>query len=155
MYFLTVNFGYRPYWEIDPVAISPSGSSIAGETYSLTCLAALFAPIPLPSDVPSPIFQWFFGNTSLPTGVTPMGTFSSSNATSITYTSTLQFSPLSLSHAGSYTCRIGGGFLMNSAMITVNGIIMIIILLYMYSIKSCTLVSLLSCSTCHLCRGHY
>ena len=152
-YFLTVNFGFgvtmRP-WEIGPVAVSLSGSSIAGETYSLTCLTVLFAPIPLPSDVPSPIFQWFFRNTSLPSGVTPMGTSSSSNSTSITYTSTLQFSPLSWSHAGNYMCRIGGGFLVNSTMITVNGII-----ICMYCIKSYTLISLHSCSTYHLCQGHY
>jgi hypothetical protein len=37
------------------------------------------------------------------------------------YSSTLQFSPLSQSHAGMYTCRLGPGRLVNSVAITVNG----------------------------------
>ena len=115
-----MDFGYNN--EISPVTISPSGSATAGETYSLTCSATLYAPIPLPDNVPSPIFQWSFCplnfDVSLPSGVFPMGTTSSSNSTSITYTSTLQFSPLSQSHAGNYTCRLGAGRLMNSAIVT-------------------------------------
>ena len=122
----TVNFGY--HYTIDPVTISPStGSSTAGRTdYSLMCSATLFEPNHLPSGVPSPNFRWSYnGNISLPSGVTTVQTIvSSSNSTSETYTSTLQFSPLSQSHTGYYTCRLGPGILMNSAMVAVNGIAM-------------------------------
>jgi hypothetical protein len=123
-----VNFGFQ--YDADPVTISPSTGSTAttaGERdYSLYCSATLFQPSRLPSDVPSPNFQWSFdGSTSLrASGVTTMPTvLRSSNSTSETYTSTLQFSLLSLSHAGMYTCRLGPGRLVNSAMVTVNGMI--------------------------------
>ena len=103
------------------VAISPSGSATAGDTYSLTCSAILHSSNPSPdSNIPSPNFEWFFGpnaNALLPSGLTPTPTVLNSG----TYTSTLQFSPLSQSHVGNYTCRLGAGSLVNSAMVTVNG----------------------------------
>ena len=120
-----MNFGY--YHDIDQVTISPSTGSTAttaGETgYSLTCSSTLFEPSHLPSNVPSPNFQWSFnGSASLPSGVTAMPTvMSSSNSTSETYTSILQFSPLSQSYTGNYTCRLGAGRLVNNIMITVDG----------------------------------
>ena len=123
----TVDFGVR--FNVDHVIFSPStGSTTAGERdYSLSCSMILFNPVPLASDVPSPNFQWSFGDSaSLPSGVTATSTvMSSSNSTSETYTSTLQFSsPLSQSvHTGMYTCQLGPGRLVNSVMITVNGII--------------------------------
>ena len=57
--------------------------------------------------VSPPIFEWFFGpnNGSLSSGVTPTENISSNGDT---YTSNLQFSPLSQSHTGMYTCRLGG-----------------------------------------------
>ena len=107
----------------EPVTISSSGSSIAGESYSLVCSATLVDPVPLPLNIPTPHFEWFFGpngSTSLPSGVTPMATVLGSGNT---YTSTLQFPPLSLSEspAGLYTCQIGVGRLAKSVMVTVNG----------------------------------
>ena len=106
------------------VAISPSGSTTAGETYSLTCSATLNSrnpPLPDPN-IPSPTFEWFFGpngSASLPSDLTPTNT----DLNSSTYTSTLHFSPLSqFLHTGNYTCRLGAGSLVNSAMVTVNGI---------------------------------
>ena len=121
---IVVNFGY--HFNVDHVTISAVGSNTAGETYLLNCSAILFEPSCLPSDVPSPNFQWSFnGSASLPSGVTAMPTImSSSNSTSETYTSILQFSPLSECHTGSYTCRLGPGRLMNSTMVTINGIIL-------------------------------
>ena len=104
---------------------SLSGSSTAGETYSLTCSATLhFNNPPSPDSyvTPSPTFQWFFGpngDAPFPSGLTPGPTVLSSGI----YTSTLQFSPLSQSHTGNYTCRLGAGSLVNSAMVTVNGIV--------------------------------
>ena len=120
-----VNFGYSH--EIYPVIISASTNSTtttAGERdYSLTCSATLFELSRLPSDVPSPNFQWSFdGSPSLPSGVTTMPTvMSSSNATSETYTSSLKFSPLSQFHMGMYTCRLGAASLVNSALVNVDG----------------------------------
>ena len=146
----TVDFGYRYF--VDPVTISTSGSSIAGETYSLTCSAPLFDPVPLPSDIPSPNFQWFCGpngNTSLPSGVTPMSTQSMTNSTSITYTTTLQFSQLHESHAGIYMCRIGGGNLAKSATVTIPGISSDSIL------HSCCVILIFPFFSTHrLCPGH-
>ena len=123
-----VNFGFR--YNLDHVTISSSTGStdaIVGERdYSLNCSVTLFQPTSLPSGVPSPNFHWSFEDcTSLPSGVTAMPTvMSSSNSTSETYTSTLQFSLLSQSHAGKYTCQLGPGRLINNAVVTVNGEIM-------------------------------
>ena len=108
------------------VAISPSGHNTAGETYLLICSATLRANRDIPSsdpDMPSPTFEWFFGpngNDPLPSGL--MQPVTEFNSFTRIYTSTLQFSPLSQSHTGNYTCRLGAGSLVNSAMVTVNGI---------------------------------
>ena len=121
----TVDFGFR--FDFDHVIISPSTGSTAttaGETdYSLTCSATLFDPNRLPSGVPLPLFQWSFqnGSASFPSGVIAMATvLSSSNSTSETYSSVLQFSLLNQFHTGMYTCRLGPGRLVNSALLTVN-----------------------------------
>ena len=112
-----MNFGAE--YNLDQVNVSFSGSTDAGETYSLTCSATTFESYRLPSNLTvTPTFVWSFGNDLLPSGATPSGTHSSDN---ITYTSTLWFSPLSQSHSGSYTCRLGAGRLVNTAMVTVNG----------------------------------
>ena len=143
-----MNFGSDH--RINPVTISPSGSSTAGETYSLMCSATLFDPIPLPSNVPSPTFQWFFGpngNASLPSDVTPMATVMSNTPTSNTYTSTLQFSPLSQSHAEMYTCQIGAGILANNTMVTVNGLLHVCI--------HFIVILFPPCSSTHHCHGNY
>ena len=57
-------------------------------------------------DVPSPTFEWFFGrrNASIPSGARVTDPTKKGK----TYTSILQFSPLHQSHAGLYTCRLGG-----------------------------------------------
>ena len=116
-----MDFGFTH--EINPVIISPSGFSTAGENYSLTCSATLFDPVPLPPNVPSPTFQRSFnGSASLPSGVTAMATvMSSSNSTSQTYTSALQFSPLNQSYKGNYTCQLGAGTLAANATLIVYG----------------------------------
>lgn len=107
------------------MTISLSGPGITGNPFSLTCSATLnrMEPLRLPSDVPPPSFDWFYGpygNATLPSGVTPVETVLTEN--NRTYSSTLQFSPvLNESHAGNYTCRLGAASLINSAMVTVNG----------------------------------
>ena len=106
-----------PTVDISAVIISPSGpiTGTAGETFTLECSADIMTQ----SDSPSPTYEWFFGltNTSLPSGVTVSNVTNSSNI----YTSTLQFSPLQESHAGVYTCRLGGNErLAISTVVTVN-----------------------------------
>ena len=85
---------------IGEVTISPSGSSSGspGNDFSLTCSATTINNSPLPSDVPSPTFEWFYGlsgNASLPFGVIAMATASSNGST---YSSTLQFFTLNQGH---------------------------------------------------------
>ena len=113
----------------DHVTFSHSGSGTAGEPYLLTCEAILVNPGTLPIGAPAPTFQWSFASASLPSGLTTPPTTSSvaTNPTRITYTSTLQFSPLNQSHAGNYTCRLGAGRLVNSATVTVDGIMINIV----------------------------
>ena len=124
----TVQFGFD--FRIDPVTISPSTGSTATTStntdFSLTCSGTLFDPSRLPSNTPSPNYQWSFDDSaSLPSGVTAMLTvMSDQNSTSETYTSTLQFSFLSQCHIGMYTCRLGAASLAKSAMVTVDGIAM-------------------------------
>ena len=80
---------------------------------------------PLPDNVPAPTFEWSFGPSGsdpLPSGVTDMGTTGD-----ITFTSRLQLSPLSQSHIGNYTCRLGPRRLVSSTLVSiVNGKIYLI-----------------------------
>ena len=121
------------------MAISSSGStqSTAGETYSLNCSAILYPgnrnpPLPDPN-IPSPTFDWFFGpngSAPLPSDLTPTATILNHG----TYISILQFPQLSQSHAGNYTCRLGVGSLVNSAIVTVNGILQYLITAIVFSV---------------------
>ena len=116
-----MNFGANH--SLPHVLTSSSGSNTAGETYTLMCSSTLNSDSrPLPDDVPAPTFEWSFGPSGsdpLPSGVTDMGTTGDT-----TFTSRLQFSPLSQSHIGNYTCRLGAGRLVSSAaIVTVNGTI--------------------------------
>ena len=105
----------------NPVILTPSGPGVVGHVFSLTCSAQLISPIPLPANVPSPNFEWFYGpnhNASLPSGVTPTATVW---ILGYTYTSTLQFSPvLNESHVGIYTCQLGAGRLANSSVVSLD-----------------------------------
>jgi hypothetical protein len=134
-----VNFGTAH--STSQVTISPSGPGIAGNSFTLRCSAILTSPIPLPSNVPPPSFEWFcgpYGNALLPSGVdvTPRANF-----TDYTYTSTLHIDSLNESYAGMYTCRIGAGRLENSTTVSVDGMYNIkinfqghtLIVLYIYS----------------------
>ena len=112
------------------VIISSSGLRTAGDMFSLTCSVNLVDPFPLPSDIPTPRFEWSFNDTtSLPSDMTPT-TMSSSTADNRTYTSILHFSPLIQSHIGTYTCRLGAGRLKNSVVVVVEGINSMIKLYY-------------------------
>lgn len=123
------------------MTISSSGSETNGETYTLTCSATLIDATPLPANVPSPNFHWYFGPTGdapLPPDVTLMTTTSSN---SYTYNSTLVFSPLVQSHAGIYTCQLGAGNLVENITI-MNGMSVFRLyqtILFMRTIASMTL----------------
>ena len=115
---LTESLFPPPSVNIRAVTITPSGGSntaTAGTSFSLECSAT----VEIQADSPTPNFDWFYGtnNISLPSGVTVSSVTSSGN----TYTSTLQFSALQESHAGMYTCRLGGNArLANIAVVSVN-----------------------------------
>ena len=74
--------------------------AIAGKNFTLECSVDI-SPYYDPEDI---IFNWFFGpsNSSLPSNVIMSAVTYSSNI----YTSTIEFSPLSLSHSGMYTCQL-------------------------------------------------
>ena len=113
----------------------PNHARTAGETSFILECSATITPKPLPDNVTSPEFEWFFGptNTSLPSGVTVSDVTNSGN----TYTSTLQFPPLQESHTGMYTCRLGGNErLAANISITVNGKTKQSVYSYMHDIYS-------------------
>ena len=87
--------------DIGAVALSSSAGT-AGDNITLTCSVSITSDSsPEESDI---IFEWFFGsdNSSLPSNVT----VSRVTKSDTTYSSSLQFFPLSLSHTGMYTCRL-------------------------------------------------
>lgn len=100
------------------MTISPcaSCSRTIGDSITLRCSADVVTQ----PDSPSPYFEWFFGpaNASLSSsGMVSNGTRNGSS-----YYSTLHFASLSLSHAGMYTCRLGGNErLAAKAQLVVNG----------------------------------
>ena len=100
---------------IGPVNISPETSiGSAGEYLNLSCSVDIRDINSLPQNMD---FEWFYGldNSSLPANVSVsneslrvINIRNESNHTYITYTSTLQLSPLNQSNAGAYTCRLRG-----------------------------------------------
>ena len=76
------------------MSVTPLGSPIAGESYTLECSAGV--------SMATLIFEWL----GPPDGRTPVGNSSSVTIISdSSYTNQLQFRPLQQSHNGSYLCR--------------------------------------------------
>ena len=100
---LLLSYTYLNSVYIGKVIISPSvhTTKTARETFLLVCSADIY---PLSATGQRSVFEWFFDNSSLPSGVTISNTTKSGNTT---YTNTLHFSPLLEIHAGMYTCQIG------------------------------------------------
>ena len=72
------------------IAGSNGVTGIAGDQNITIDCSADITPNPLPKDVPSPSFEWFYGptSTSLPSGVTVSNVTNSSNIyTCLLYTS--------------------------------------------------------------------
>ena len=90
--------------DIGAVTIFPSANitGTTGDNITLTCLA-IITEDPPSEDVS---FEWFFGPNNLSLFSDHNVTISSVSKSNDTYNSTLQFSPLLLSHAGVYTCRL-------------------------------------------------
>ena len=89
------------------VSITPSGTNTAGETYSLVC------SVTVAGSTDTPTITW----------LDPMDSQVPSDMVSTTGSmSTLTFTPLSASHAGTYTCRavVGGEVLTDTLMVTVQ-----------------------------------
>ena len=111
------------------VTITP-GQSISGNVgesrLGLECSVNITTD-PFPPDVHRPFFTWLFAapnHTSL-LELIPLQNFAvSTNNYSHTYTSTLKFPLLLVSHAGMYMCQLGGNEgLRASTNVTVNGIL--------------------------------
>ena len=114
------------------MTISPFGSSTTaneGEIFTLECSADIVSQ----SDSPPPTFEWFSGPTNsslLASGAIVSDVTNSGN----TYTSTLQFSPLQVSHAGMYTCRLGGNErLAANTDIIVNGELTLVTIMFPFT----------------------
>ena len=105
--------------DIGAIEVRPAVTKIAGSQFEIQCLVAI-TPDPLPENVPFPYFEWFFGdpsNNSLPGGIN-VGNMTKNGSI---YTSVLHFSPLHVSHNGTYTCRLrGNGRLEATTIVTVT-----------------------------------
>ena len=91
------------------VSISPSGTNTAGETYRLLCSATVTG------STDTPTITWLGDGVEITTDSSRTVSATTSDGSN-GYSSTLTFSPLSASHAGTYTCRatVDGGMQTNS-----------------------------------------
>ena len=78
------------------ITVDASGTSIAGETYSLTCTVSLEQELR-----ESPVIEWIGPDGGVIENGTPVDVSLNSSST----TMTLLFSPLHTSHGGTYWCR--------------------------------------------------
>ena len=94
---------------ISPSDASPGNNESIGQPFSLECYAAI-SPYPLPQNVLPPQFEWFHGLSMEP--LSDNFSMSISSHTMLRdgniYVSFLNFSSLHESHAGPYTCQLGG-----------------------------------------------
>ena len=90
------------------IVITTSGTSTAGETYSLVCIVT--------GTTDAAIYQWL-----------------DSNGTQLTSSSQLEFSPLLASDAGTYTCRVTVGSVMveSSNTLEINCKLLLKLILYL------------------------
>ena len=94
------------------VSITASGTSTAGQTYRLMCSANVTG------STDQTTFTWLHNSSNITSDICRMDTGDGS------YSSNLTFSPLSVSHAGTYTCKVtaGGVTETQTIILTVNGI---------------------------------
>ena len=89
--------------DIGPVSITPSATitALTGQSINLLCSVDI-TPHPLPAGTPTPVFEWFVGQTfnqPLTTTTTNSGS---------TYTSTYSIASAMEGDGGMYTCRLRG-----------------------------------------------
>ena len=107
------------------ITFSPSGhiNKSVGSSFTLNCSVVFTANV-LPQNMSYPTIEWSYSGTtgsantsSLPSGVTIADVIRIGD----TYISSLQFSALLESHAGIYTCQVGGNkMLLNSTTISTS-----------------------------------
>ena len=91
-------------------SITESGNNIAGEIYSLVC------SVTVTGSTEQPTITWLDSmNNQITSGVVTTGSIS-----------TLMFSPLAASHAGTYTCRatLGSAEMNGSTEVSLRGIVL-------------------------------
>ena len=93
------------------VSITPFGTNTAGATYSLVC------SVTVTGSTDTPTITWLDDGVEIATNSSRTVSSTTSDGSN-GYSSTLTFSPLSASHAGTYTCRatvlVDGGMRTNS-----------------------------------------
>ena len=99
----TINVCFFHTVDIGQVSITPSVplTVTAGQTVNLQCSVDV-TPNPLPAGTPTPVFEWFIGQT-FDQPLTSTTTNSGS-----TYTSTYSITSAMESDGGMYTCRLRG-----------------------------------------------
>ena len=98
--------------------INKSGTNIAGENYTLTCIARVSSAMPT--------FVWSGPHGSINLTSKSSGIIMSETeyiSTESHYISSIAFSPLKASHEGKYTCRISSPDSSIDAEVTVNGLL--------------------------------
>ena len=99
---------------ITDVSITSSGANTAGESYSLECKVTM-----TPGSTDQPTITWLDDNGEEMPSSDPTRTVTTSASTG-GYSSTLAFSPLAASHAGTCVCRATLGSAMDSASRTIT-----------------------------------
>ena len=107
------------YFTVPHISITPSGNSITGGQYQLTCTF-------ITTSNSTTSFSWFGPPNGgiLPSGNSDTRTVSDVMSSGFTHTSILQFDPLQSSHEGNYTCQVtvlGTVTEMSSIQINVEG----------------------------------
>ena len=101
------------------VSITPSGDSdnTAGQIYILNCT------ISISGSADQPTILWLGGGAEIDFAADAARTVSTTSGSDGSYSSTLTFNPLAVSHAGTYTCRatLGGVKVNESTEIFIKG----------------------------------
>lgn len=124
--------------KINEISITPTapGVDTIGENYTLQCAVYLLQPNSLPESVSSLLWIHSLPNSAFPTYETDVYVYNPKVAADGTayYTqllSTVQFSPLQASHAGTVSCQVEDDeILAANISIIVNGIYVLIKILY-------------------------
>ena len=116
--------GYATFISVDiSVSVTPSGDSdnTAGQMYILNCIVSVSG-----SAVQPTIF-WLGGGAETDFATDTARTVSMTSGSDGSYSSTLTFNPLAVSHAGTYICRatLGGAEVNGSTEVIIKGISML------------------------------